>query len=231
MQSMIACTILASLKFNRISTSFLGVVFLANKFFIDNLWEKLISCHYHKYHIIGVSVVRLLESHDHFITTDDIAGNSELLEQVTAIWILSYEQEQEKAAIQVKTRGLFQGPCPCRADLKVSSRHSIYGQGGIDCTPQGLKSPNKILPRVQLTRSFLKWLCHTFVFRLGKCIAFRSRKIWKSWWWGFPQHVDFWIPLDPRLTVRAKPDCHLLTHRRGGLACSAVRYNKGAVDY
>lgn len=151
-------------------------------------------------------------------------GDWGLLEQEgIAIWVLWYERARKRKWLH------------CRKNLRpvsgswsrwgrsesVSRRRGGYRRGGVGCTARRLWSPSEILPPapVRQSRSFSKRLCHNiYVFRFGECIAFWSRKIWKGWWWEFPQHVDFCIQLDPRLTAHAKPDCHLLTRRKGGLA-------------
>lgn len=72
----------------------------------------------------------------------------------------------------------------------------------------------------------------TFTFSgLESSTASRFRKIWKSWWWAFPQHESL-NSLWSQAHSECNPDCHLLTGRRGGLAlfCSQVQMHD-AVDY
>lgn len=137
-------------------------------------------------------------------------------------------KKKEKVAIPMRPRGPFHGAGPHEVDLKASPARLRVSPGKEELATQLDLSTGRFLPPAhrRQSRSFSGWLCHNiYVFRVGEGIAFRSRKIWKGWWWEFPQHVDFQTQLDPRLGVQAKPDCHLLTHSRGDLAlfyCSVL---------
>lgn len=87
--------------------------FLSKQVFFNRWFRgKLVSHYYHKYHIVGVFIDRvILKSYNHFITADDILGDWEFLEEDITIWILwlSYTRRQPfRWAVAVHFRDLVQ---------------------------------------------------------------------------------------------------------------------------
>lgn len=85
------------------------------------------------YHVIGVSMDEVIsESYDHLITTDHISGRPRTT--VAGHSYLNYLASSRKAALQVRTRALFQGPGSGGADLReyLVGMHAHGGLGGVD---------------------------------------------------------------------------------------------------